>query len=410
MKDETNNHYVRVGNRHVPVIAFFGTKGGVGKTTIVNKFSSLVSRADSAPNVLMVDFDIHHRGLTVIRTKDRSEGCRTIHEYLYDDQLKFEKAQDVTPQESSGSQGREYLIPSSNPAADNVFKSLTRMKPHVLVERLTKLLNEAAEAYNISLVLIDCGPIVDPLTASAAFMSDDAFIIGQNEPITFRSLQSYASRIHEFLPEFNASNVRVILNKVRGYVSQKTGIYAVIPFTMEVVDLSEGLANIDEVRLVFLDDCIRNLIKDIFKQRYEELVPNAEATLTDDQRNAIDLIDQYTQTAWYRQRKKRSMLLYIGVPLLLAGIVMLALFGSPAQEPAEAEHTKKYIAWALLLGGIALSAAGAWFYSLRRLADTIIRIKEGAGCEGLLALCTTKTGRKKYDEMRKLSMKSEKEL
>ena len=78
---------VTTDGKRPPIIAFFGTKGGVGKTTIVDKFSTLVSRTQIRPNVLMVDFDIHHRGLTVLRTKDRFGNCPTIHEYLANDNL-----------------------------------------------------------------------------------------------------------------------------------------------------------------------------------------------------------------------------------------------------------------------------------------------------------------------------------
>lgn len=402
---QTVEHYVRVGDQHIPVIAFFGTKGGVGKTTIVNKFSTLVARAPKRPNVLMVDFDVHHRGLTVLRTGDSFKGCRTIHEYLFDEELEFKGAQDVTPSGSFDGQGREYLIPSSNLAAEKVFESLTRVEPRVLVGRLAELLNKAAKEYNISLILIDCGPIVDPLTASAAFMSEDAFIIGQNEPITFRSLQSYPTRIHEFLPEFNASNVRVILNKVRGNISQKTGIYAVIPFTMEVVDFSEGLTNIDEVRLIYLDHCIRELIKSIFKERYEELIPEPQGVLTNGQRNAIEKIDYYPQTDWYRRRKKGALLLYVGVGLLLVSIVILGLSKFSDSEHSLLESVRTYLIPILVVAGIVLAAVGARFCWLLHQANSIIRVKQRTDYEGLLQLLTTKQGRRKFNQVRELSEK-----
>lgn len=406
MPEEKVEHYVRVGNRHIPVIAFFGTKGGVGKTTIVNKFSSLVSRAPKRPNVLMVDFDVHHRGLTILRTGDSFRGCRTIHEYLSDEQLEFKGAQDVTPAGSFDIQGKECIIPASNPTAEKVFESLTRVKPTVLVGRLAKLLNEAAEEYKISLILIDCGPIVDPLTASAAFMSEHAFIIGQNEPITFRSLQSYATRIHEFLPEFNAANVRVILNKVRGNIAQRTGIYAVIPFTMEVVDFSEGLTNIDEVRLMYLDHCVRELVKSIFSGRYEELVPEPQAVLTNGLRNAIELIDFYTETGWYKKRKKRSYWIYVGASLLVVSMVIFAVSKFSDSEDSLLESLRTYLVPVLAVTGIVLGAVGARFCWLLREANSIIRIKQRTGYEGLLELLTTRQGRRRFNAVRKLSEKS----
>lgn len=428
MEQQKNN--IKVKNHHVPLIAFFGTKGGVGKTTIVNKVSSLIARAQSRPNILMVDFDIHHRGLTVLRTGDNFK-CPTIHEYLYDETLKFDRAHEVTPSDQANEQGREYIIPASNLTAQNVFESLTHTKPELLVERLSTLLKEAAAKYDIKLIIIDCGPIVDPLTASAAFMSDDAFIIGQNEPITFRSLQSYTTRIREFLSDFGASNVRVILNKVRGRVTQQTAIFAVIPFTLEVVDISEGLTNIDEVRLTFLDDCIRDLIKNIFKNKHDEFIPDYESVCTVTQRQAINMIDSYRQSRWYKRTKRLSLLLYAGLVMVMGAILIYAitqLSGSPDSatthgidqgignlDKVPAADTQlplwvKYLLGIVGIGGLAVTVVGGWFWSKVRFANSIIRIKDKLGWEGLLALCRTKSGRKKFDEMILLSQTIEKEI
>jgi cellulose biosynthesis protein BcsQ len=413
---EQEEYNINVNNRHVPLIAFFGTKGGVGKTTIVNKVSSLIARAQSRPNILMVDFDIHHRGLTVLRTGDNFK-CPTIHEYLYDENLGFNRAHEVTPSDQANEQGHEYIVPSSNLTAQNVFESLTHTKPELLVERLSTLLKEAAAKYDIKLIIIDCGPIVDPLTASAAFMSDDAFIIGQNEPITFRSLQSYTTRIREFLPDFGASNVRVILNKVRGRVTQQTAIFAVIPFTLEIVDVSEGLTNIDEVRLTFLDDCIRDLIKNIFKINHDEFIPDYESVCTVTQRQAINMIDSYRQSTWYKRTKSLSYLLYAGLVMIAGAVAVYAVTQSSGSlNDASSQSTSQLPSWLGYLlgiagiGGLAIAIVGGRFWGRVRFANSMIRVKDKLGWEGLLALCRTKSGRKKFDEMILLSQKIEKEI
>ncbi len=412
---EEEKYNIKVDNRPVPLIAFFGTKGGVGKTTIVDKVSGLIARASVKPNILMVDFDIHHRGLTILRTGDNFN-CPTIHEYLYDENLEFDKAHEVTPPDQRDEQGREYIIPSSNLAAQDVFQSLTHTKPELLVKRLYSLLNAAAAKYNVKLIIIDCGPIVDPLTASAASMSNDAFIIGQNEPITFRSLQSYAMRIREFLPKFEASNIRVILNKVRGRVSQQTAIFAVIPFTLEVVDASEGLKNIDEVRLAFLDDCIRNLIKDIFKNKHDEFIPDYESVCTVTQRKAINMIDSYRQSRWYKRTKILSFLLYAGLVMIVGAILIYSI----AQFSNSPDHTTtqvnqmplwlKYLLGIVEISGLAITVVGGWFWSKVHFANSMIRIKDKLGWEGLFALCGTKSGRKKFDNMIRLSQTLQEEL
>jgi len=396
-------------SKNIPVIAFFGTKGGVGKTTIVDKFSALVARATQKPNILLVDFDVHHRGLTVLRTKDQITDCRTIHEYIADIDLEFQKAQDVTPFDPTNIRGKEYLIPSSKMAAEHVFSIVAKIKPAVLVDRLTKLFSTATRKYSIDLILIDCGPIVDPLTASAAFMSDMAFIIGQNEPITFQSLQNYAIRIRDFLPTFDASKVRVILNKVRGPVAKQAGIYAAIPFTMEVVDYSEGILNIDEIRLIYLDYCVYQIIKRVFNSKYKVLIPGAEAILTENQKTVVDSIEKFSVSKWYRRLQKKK-------PSLITGVVLLAFAAVTYLVPKvyESFDISKY-QWlealpSVLAGlGAILIALGIYLYFRVKSVNEIILLKESGGYEGLLELLTTREKRQKFDDIRKWSERTRKE-
>lgn len=406
-----SEHRVTNGDKVIPVIAFFGTKGGVGKTTVVDKFATIVARSPRKPNVLMVDFDVHHRGLTVLRTRDQITDCRTIHEYIADNELAFQKAQDVTHFDPTNANGKEYLIPSSNLAAEHVFSIVAKTKPALLVERLTSLFTQAASKYNIDLILIDCGPIVDPLTASAAFMSDMAFIIGQNEPITFQSLQNYAIRIRDFLPAFNAAKVRVILNKVRGSVLQKTaGLFATIPFTMEVVDYAEGLPNIDEIRLIYLDYCIYEIVKRVFSTQNSDLTPGPEAVLTDNQMDIINTIDEYSSSKWYGRLLKKNYFYIAG-----AVAVLLALASYLIPKYIEAFDATKYqwlggIPWIMGILGLILLGFGVYMHVRIHAVDEIIKLKKNAGYEGLLELLTTREKRQKFNDIRMWSERTQKEL
>jgi len=405
-----STHRIINGDKNIPVIAFFGTKGGVGKTTIVDKFSTLVSRASKKPNVLMVDFDVHHRGLTVLRTRDRITESRTIHEYLADDNLEFQKAQDVASRNTYIAQGREFLIPSSNLAAERVFSAITRLDPNTLLERLTRLFTTAAKQYDIDLILIDCGPIVDPLTASAAFMADMAFIIGQNEPITFQSLQNYAIRIRDFLPTFDAAKVRVILNKVRGPVLQKVGVFAALPFTMEVVDYSEGLPDIDEIRLIYLDYCIYEIVKRVFSPEYESLIPSAEAVLTQNQKDIVDTIEKFPSSKWF-QRLQKTKLLFIGGLVSFASALVAYL----APKILESLDISKYqwletLPAVLFTLGLILTGLGLYLYLRLRSVNGVILLKQKYGYEGLLELLTTREKRQKFNDIRKWSERTRKEI
>src|SRR5205085_12358403 len=80
------SHVISREGREIPVIAFFGAKGGVGKTTIARLFAELViSASDQSgrhPNVLIIDFDVDHRGLTVSMASDIIYNCPTVHEQI----------------------------------------------------------------------------------------------------------------------------------------------------------------------------------------------------------------------------------------------------------------------------------------------------------------------------------------
>jgi len=384
------------GETEIPVVAFFGTKGGVGKTTIMDKFATIVSRSPGTPNILLVDFDVYHRGLTILRSSDRGANHRTIHEYVGHPDLAFAGAMDVTITVDQ-SVGRHYLIPAARSSASGKYETVATVSTEGLRERIVGLLEVACIQHLIDLVLIDCGPIVDKLTATATVLADQAFIIGQNEPITFAALQGYPAEIREFFQEFEAETVRVILNKVRGHVTQGRGIFAAIPFTLEEIDYSEGLEGVDEMRLVLLDRCVYEIVRLSLEREYDHLVPGPEAALMPHQRAAIDAIDRYRVSNWYQQRAWRWAWLVAGGVVLLAGVCAQYLY-SPDTDSANAESYRwmPYVAWGLMVAGsasILASARGVWDWWQARL---LVQVKANRGYAGVLALLDQERGRKRF--------------
>jgi len=398
-------------DKHVPIVCFFGTKGGVGKTTIVDKFATLISRAPGNPNVLLVDFDVHHRGLTILRTRDRFGACKTIHEYLADASLEFSGAQDVTPLGENRNHGRQFLIPSSGLSAEHVFATLGKLNPLDALERIKGLLNVAAKQHQIAAIVIDCGPIVDPLTAGAACISDMAFIVGQNEPISFQALQNYSIRIRDFFPDYDASRTKVLLNKVRGRVLQESSIYAVIPFTMEVIDYSEGLQDIDAMRLVYFDRCVYEILCSAMADRYPELVPNPDAVLTETQFEAVSFVASYPSTRWFRRIDLGSMAFWLGLIVTTIGILWAAIPGTSQADtqPSLAPSPMAYLPQVLIIAGIVLVAVGAAFLWKRRGIKAIMRLWEHKQYGGILDLLKTPKGRKRFAMIHLLSDKTKKE-
>jgi cellulose biosynthesis protein BcsQ len=98
----------------VPIIAFFGTKGGVGKTTITNKFADLVASAEKRPKVLLIDFDVDARGTTILRTRGRSFSCKAIHDYIAERSSNVEEVIDVTDTIEVRGKNKDYKEKKSN--------------------------------------------------------------------------------------------------------------------------------------------------------------------------------------------------------------------------------------------------------------------------------------------------------
>lgn len=103
---------MRNGQR-IPVVAFFGTKGGVGKTTIARRFAELVTLAEVGPNVLIINVDVHNRGMTVEMTSQVAASCKTVHDYIASKNVTDVEAMDLSHlvQRSRSGSGKLFFIP-----------------------------------------------------------------------------------------------------------------------------------------------------------------------------------------------------------------------------------------------------------------------------------------------------------
>jgi cellulose biosynthesis protein BcsQ len=385
-----NNPNEQSKSLSVPVISFFGTKGGVGKTTIMDKFATLISRSKSRPNVLLVDFDVDHRGLSVLLMGNALQHYTTIHEYLAKPDTSFQEAYDATPTNDATVHGKKYLIPSSTLAAKNVWHDVANFPIDRIKGRICDIFSTAIEKYKIDVVLIDCGPIINPLTASAAYLSSPAFIIGQNEPISFQSLMNYTGRIQEFFPDFGGK-VNVILNKVRGSVGYKESVYAKIPFMMEVVDFAEGLPNIDDIRLVYLDYCVFEILSRLFEKNLK-LLPGAETVFTSKQQQAVDNMNDILKTKRYLFFKWLRLSTLLGILLIIGGI--LAPTKSAEMAGFAVEH---WVKTAAIAAGLVLTVLGTYVHFFKlRVWNGLLKLKQQHDYKGMLELLTSVKGRRRF--------------
>lgn len=322
-------------NQDVPIIAFFGAKGGVGKTTITNKFADLVASAGGNSKVLIIDFDVSARGTTIFRTKGNPFHCKTLHDYIATRSAVVEDAIDVTETMEIRSkshvnrEGLIYLIPSATPDARETFRAIALIEPDELLKIIRTLIDSAIKKYNINCVLIDCGPTLnDPYTAAAAHIADQAFVIAQNEPTCREALKNYTSKIMEFYHNFNTMKMRIVLNKVRAVVPEQMGFFSVIPFTMDIVDISEGIKDIDEIRLTLLDHYIFDIVKRSFEKTLPQLIPDAKIILPEGWRKLVENASEMAKSFRIKFCKLAKKLLFpIGGLTTLCLLALKIIFG-----------------------------------------------------------------------------------
>jgi cellulose biosynthesis protein BcsQ len=335
----------RNGSR-VPVVAFFGTKGGVGKTTIARRFAELVTLAKGSPNVLLIDGDVHHRGMTVDMTTNTPTACKTVHDYVVTQNWDQVEAVNCTGEIRGAGEhsGRLWFIPASEPNAPDVFAASASIGAAKLLETLHQVASRAVAKYECGCVVVDCGPIIDPYTAASAMLADRAFIIGQNEPISFSSLDTYPQKLREFYEDFRMGKMKVIINKVRGWQRLEDrrlsrDVFHAIPFTMEIVDLSEGLITAGQMQTMIFEDHIAQIVEKVFKADHQELVPERKDLLPDDWKKLAERAQGVERSPAISRLGLARLLLPLGLLGAVGGGLEYRLT-SAAREQAEVSAYK----------------------------------------------------------------------
>jgi MinD-like ATPase involved in chromosome partitioning or flagellar assembly len=283
--------------------------------------------------------------MSVEMTAQTAVTCKTVHDYIASQNTSDVEAVDMTRavRGNRPNSGSLYFIPASTPEADRVFDEGAKIGPEQMLRILHEMISSAAEQYDCECVVIDCGPIIDPYTATAATLSDRAFIIGQNEAISFSSLKTYPDKIREFHPQFTTANMKVIINKVRGWemLEQRRlqeDIFAAIPFTMDIVDVSEGLQSTGDMQMMIFEDHITQIVEKVFNVDRPDLIPDRSSSLPEEWNGLVENAHQLEHAPKLNRLKKLRLLLPIG---LLAIIVGGGLFYAASAERHRAQNAAR---------------------------------------------------------------------
>ncbi|HLG06160.1 MAG TPA: ParA family protein [Gemmatimonadales bacterium] len=326
--------------KRIPVVAFFGAKGGVGKTTISRQFAELITLAPSAPNVLLVDADVYTPGMTTLITGEIPISCKTVHDYIASRNTSDVEAMDVTAavRGRKRDSGHLFFIPASVPEARSRYDEAAKIGPEAMLRVLHEVVSSAVNQYQCDCVVIDCTAIIEAYTAAASLLADRAFIIGHNEPISFQTLKTYPNQIRDRYPEFTTAKMRVIINRVHVYEALEQrklteDVFAAIPNVVELIEATE-LNDWKSMRTMVFQNHIVEILRKTFGVDHPELVPDPSSSLPPQWEQLLERAPQLDKAPKIRRLGRFQLLLPVGLLVLVVG-VLLFLGGSSDRHRAE---------------------------------------------------------------------------
>lgn len=396
----------------VPVVAFYSIQGGVGKTTLARKFAELITRASGErqrrPSVLIVDLDVEAQGLSYRLGQNDLVRSGTIHEAIASRNPNVAIAQNVTANSSLVSAGSEkrgqlYLLPASPPSEYRFFDVIKKIGYEELLQILVDTINRLVEINAISCVVIDCAPGTMPYTAAAATIADSPLLVGRNEDATYRQIDSQARRIMEIYPQFEPARQSVIINavSVKELFESKAKQFAIadwIPLTGDVIHETEGLRNIESLRMLMFENYVIDLIKK-FLIGNEHLIPNAHDVLPDKWTKMLRKINNIENT--FRMRLYRNAA-RVGIPVGIFSIIVgiIAILGSDWDRLSAHSLLVSNIGVSLSAIGIATVLAGILALSRRaNIQRLAFEIKEGGPEAIFKKIRSQQSDRKSLEDM-----------
>jgi MinD-like ATPase involved in chromosome partitioning or flagellar assembly len=411
--DQENANAIRNHGQPVPVVAFYSIQGGVGKSTLAQKFAELVTLAPGnsgrKPNVLAIDLDVDSKGLTYRWTQQLRHPVRTVHEIIAERNIASAHALRVTPTVVPGvapvqSRGQIYLVPAASPEARHVYDTGAQIERGELLDLLRDLIRNLVTQYDISCVVIDCKPGPNPYAAAAATLADAPLLIGRNEPTTYSQIHWLPEQFREMYPSMQSARQRVVINAVAAqhlYDSraQEYTIFDWIPLISDVIHMTEGHMSVDTFRIMMFDQYMVEIIKRVLVGR-TDLIPSLPEVVGKEWIDTLKLLERCAEAPRMRRYGLLRHLRWVGGAVVLAAIG-LAVWHQLADVPPS---WLKPAAIATVIGGLLIGIAGWWAQSehhrILGLASELVF--NGPGYV-LQKIQSGSSHRKDLDEMRKLA-------
>lgn len=322
-------------SRQVPVISFFGTRGGVGKSTVAQYVAELLLSAPgidgNGPSILLVDLDVHHRQLTRQYMESTFANSPTFNDLVSLNDPSKVRALNVTAQvkvkkeTANDRSGELYFIPSASRADVDAYLTGAKADPERVKEIMVAALQQAVDSHQVSCIVIDCTAIIDMYTAVAAEVSDAALCITLAEPAAFDRVDDQGARIRAIRPQFSDGLMKTVVNKYLRAdrlddLSKTRDIFHSIPFTKEVLDETEGFEDVDELRLALFKDYIVQLLEKVFKFQWPELIPPPSIAFPAYMTHLATIAPKLKNSRWMKTLRAAIYLTWVGLLFAAIGV------------------------------------------------------------------------------------------
>jgi cellulose biosynthesis protein BcsQ len=204
------------------ILAITSGKGGVGKSTFSLNIARQLSL--SGKKTLLVDFDIHNKGITSLflgkigggespdlaptSVTDIVASSNDFREIFVSERVSSLRLVPLTPD------GMLYLIPASLPK-QLIQWTRFHAENERIVSYFSAFFEAAAEQHNFDAIVVDCYGGIDSMTVAAAGIADDTIIVNEPDLITFTgTILLYKYLLDQYRQASSALNVHFLINRI----------------------------------------------------------------------------------------------------------------------------------------------------------------------------------------------------
>jgi flagellar biosynthesis protein FlhG len=205
----------------VKVLAITSGKGGVGKSTLSLNIARQLSLGGK--RTLMVDFDIHNKGITNLFLPRIANSTVSVTEIVaasngFSDELSAQFIASLNPV-SLDKELTLFFLPASRPTEMMDWQNFVAPN-EAIVHFFSKVFENIGVAGQFDVILIDCYGGIDSLTVAATGVADDTIIVNEPDIITFGgtlTLYAYVQRTYAAIAR--KPRIHFVINRIPGRYS-----------------------------------------------------------------------------------------------------------------------------------------------------------------------------------------------